>query len=101
MIELSREAARCFAGMFNGCKSKGVIFTPDTSDVLKIGKTECEDNWRVTWGELKAKGLIDWTEEDVPCHDGKRMVYVWLTITDAGRARRAEDLRLWRLKQSS
>jgi hypothetical protein len=48
------------------------------------------------WGELKANGLIDWREEDVPCHDGSKMVYVHLTITDKGYAHREEDLRKWR-----
>lgn len=94
-VDLSREASRCFAGMFNGCKSRGIIFKPE-DDCLHIGKSECEEEWRKTWGELKRRGLIDWREESVPCHDGSRMVYVHLRITDAGHAWRKEDLRLWR-----
>lgn len=101
MIQLSREASRCFAGMFNGCKSRGVIFTPDKSDGLFIGKAECEWDWRQTWGELKAAGLIDWTEEDVRTHDGGRMVYVHLEITKKGSDFREEDLRQWRARQAA
>lgn len=94
-VELSRKASRCFAGMFRGCKSRGIIFKPE-EDTLMIGKSECEWEWRKTWGELKSKGLIDWSEEDVPCHDGGKMIYVHLTVTDAGHAWRKEDLRKWR-----
>lgn len=95
-VELSREASRCFAGMFNGCRGRGVIFTPDKNDHLSIGKAECEWDWRRTWGELKEKGLIDFREEHVACHDGSRMVYVHLSITQEGYDWREEDLRQWR-----
>lgn len=101
MAQLSREASRCFAGMFSGCKRRGVIFTPDKSDHLSIGKAECEWDWRNTWGELKASGLIDWEEENVPCYDGSRMVYVHLSITQKGYDFREEDLRQWRQRMDA
>lgn len=97
VYRLSREARRCFAGMFNGCKGKGIIFKPET-DALFIGKAECEWDWRDTWGELKSHGLIDWREEDVPCHDGSKMKYVHLRITEKGQDWRDEDLRLYRIE---
>lgn len=96
--ELSRDAQRCFAGMFNGCRSRGVIFSPDKSDALMIGKAECEWDWRLTWDELKRAGFIEFEEETVPCYDGGRMVYVHLKITPAGHDARQEDLRLWRIQ---
>lgn len=94
---LSRDAARCLTGMFqSGCKGHGIIFTPDKNDSLFIGKAEVEEDWRRTWGELKAAGMIDWREEDVKTHDGGRMVYVHLTITGKGEKWRQDDLRQWR-----
>jgi hypothetical protein len=97
MMKLSRKAASCFAGMFNGCKNTGVILVPE-SDHLSIGKSECEWDWRETWGELKAKGLIDWREEDVPCHDGRKMINVHLMVTDKGWKFREDDLHKWHAK---
>ena len=97
VYQLSIKTRNCFAGMFNGCKGKGVIFKPET-DALSIGKAECEWNWRDTWGELKSHGLIDWQEEDVPCLDGSKMKYVHLQITEKGHDWRDEDLRLYRIE---
>lgn len=95
ILAASKEASRCFAGIFNGCSSRGVIFKPDT-DHLSIGKAECEWDWRKTWGELKSLGLIDWREEDVPCHDGRKMIYVHLSVTEKGHEVRDDDLAFFR-----
>lgn len=92
---IDRAAQNCFAGFFSGAKSTGTILQPEADD-LSIGKSECEWDWRSTWGELKQAGLIDWTEEDVPCFDGSKMKRVHLTITEKGHSVRADDLAYFR-----
>jgi len=85
----------CFAGIFNGCLARGHLSQDDS---LKIGKAECEWDWRETWGELKRLGLIDWTEEETPNHPsvGGTSRYVHLTVTDKGREVRDDDMRWFR-----
>lgn len=84
----------CFAGIFNGCQSRGSLY----EDSLKIGKAECEWNWRHTWGALKALGLIDWREEtvDAPGAKSGKATWVHLTVTDKGHDVREDDVKWFR-----
>ena len=95
ITEASAGARSCFAGFFNGASSRGSIW-PDGS--LKIGKSECEWDWEDNWAELKALGLIDWQIETKPNHPsiGGESKFVHLTITEKGRAVRADDLAYFR-----
>lgn len=95
ILGASRGANSCFAGIFNGCRATGYIFVPERDD-LSIGKYECEVNWRETWAELKSLGLIDWREENVPCHDGSKMIHVHLSVTAKGLEVREDDLKWFR-----
>jgi len=85
----------CFAGFFNGCRSRGSIVGDDG---LFIGKAECEWNWRETWGALRDLGLIEWREEtvDAPGAKGGKMTWVHLTITTKGHDVRDDDLKWFR-----
>jgi hypothetical protein len=78
---------QCFTGMFAGCSRTGTLH----GDSLKIGKSECEWDWRETWGALKALGLIDWREETRTAPSGARITDVHLTITEKGHQVRMDD----------
>ncbi len=92
---VENKVSDCFAGIFNGCGSRGYL---SADDGLKIGKAECEWSWRETWGALKSLGLIDWTEEEKPNHPdiGGTSRYVHLTVTDKGHDVREDDLKWFR-----
>lgn len=94
----SRLANGCFAGLFNGANQKGVIFKPGQSP--SFGKAECEWAWPDGWNELKALGLVEWTETEQPCHpsfgDVPPMIYIHWTVTERGWQVRDDDLKWFR-----
>lgn len=89
---ISREATRCFAGLFNGARSHGWI---GQGGGLIIGKAECQWDWEKTWPELRDAGLITWTTEDRPNHPdfGGHTTHIDWKITDKGWDVREDDLR--------
>lgn len=88
----TKEAQRCFAGFFNGASGTGHV---SPTGGLHIGKAECEWDWQKTWPELKALGLLEWTEEDRPNHTdiGGVSRYVYPSITEKGCEVRRDDLK--------
>jgi hypothetical protein len=95
----SREAQRCFAGIFNGARREGHLWG---DDALFIGKAECEWGWRDTWSELKALGLVDYRLEEVsaPGAVSGKMTKFYCEVTEKGWDVREDDLAEWNERRS-
>jgi hypothetical protein len=94
--QASRSANSCFAALFNGARN-GTIFKPGQNPVF--GKAEAEWAWPDGWNELRALGLVEWTERERPCHprfNEPPMIEIDWHVTDEGHKVREDDLKWFR-----
>jgi len=89
---ISREASRCFTGLFNGASQHSAYVTSKGS--FFCGKAECEWGWPKDWEDLRDQGLITFStdRQDAPgAIDGYHVKVTW-DITEKGWKVREDDL---------
>lgn len=95
--DITRKINHCFAGLFNGARSRGWISPPRAG--LFLGKSECEWDWQQVWPAMRNLGLVDYytQERPAPFTSGIpwRIDFHWW-ITDKGWDVREDDLRYFR-----
>jgi hypothetical protein len=88
--EEARKVNSCFAGLFNGARSRGWM---SPKGGLSLGKAECEWDWQEIWPRMVLMGLVEFELKPRPNHPdfgGFSADFTW-GVTDFGLTVREDD----------